>query len=385
MKKENFLLSNMSREKWIAGVFVLIILCIPVLTIVSRIFPQEMDTDVDAGKAVLQGNGTLSKDNPGDTEFEEQEGAGGEEKTWFRSFQGDVYDFTDDLYFKDELISLSMALIKALTGNTYIESTQVLLGKENWLFYKTENEGDGNPLLDYKGINHFSEMELAVMAENLTSLRDYLKQEKDIRFVAMCLPNKENMYPEYMPDIIPKLIEQSRADQVAEYLQRNTDLDYVYPKEMLFQEKEKHQVYYTTDTHWNQIGAFVGLQAFFAQIYGTYADPDSVYFITADSGFAGDLAAIAGVDDDYSIDTAYALDERSASPEQYHDEVLLIVGDSFSGFLSDVAKPYYKEVYRVETKKFTMSMLDEYQPDIVIWQTVERRIEILKDMNILEQ
>lgn len=379
-KKEKCLLENISREKWIAGAFVLIILCVPILTIMSKLFWQEEAAEDDTGRTVLQGNGTLTGDGVRGVESQETEEIGSrdetEEETWLRALLDCVYDFAEELFFKDELISLSRALTKTITGNTYIESTRTLLGKENWLFFKTKNEDDGDPILDYKGLNHFQENELATMAENLTEIRDYLEEERGIRFVAMCVPNKENVYPEYMPDIIPKLVEQSRADQVAEYLWGNTDLDYIYPKEIMLREKGEYQIFYKTDTHWNQIGAFVGLQAFFDQIYGTYASPDSVQFIATDRDYAGDLATIAGVAEDY-VDTIYVLDVNSVDPGQYRDEVLMIVGDSFSGFLSTVAEPYYKKVYRVESKEFTMSMLDTYQPDIVIWQTVERVVEIL--------
>ena len=75
-----------------------------------------------------------------------------------------------------------------------MESTQVLKGKNNWLFYKTEM--DGHPIWDYMGINHFTEDELAAMAANLTQMRDYFENERGIDFYIMALPNKEIVYEE---------------------------------------------------------------------------------------------------------------------------------------------------------------------------------------------
>lgn len=382
------LIYKWNREMWIAGIFVLFIICVPVFTVISGMFPQSGKDADDKGKNVLEGNGTLNSsegiqigDGGGNGRNDAGKAQGGQD--WFRALQGVIGDFTERLYLKDELITVNRELVRLMTGDDYIESTQVLLGKNHWLFYKTEL--DGNPLLDYKGTNHFTEEELGAMGDNLTAMRDYFEGEKGIRFLVMGLPNKENLYAEYMPDTIPKLVEQSRADQVAEYLWNHTDIDYIYPKEELGKEKETNQVYYTTDTHWNQIGAFVGLQAFFSRAYGTWAATDSVEFLVTDTNFAGDLATIAGITEDYSIDTAYVLNINSVSPEQYRDEVLLVVGDSFSGFLAIVAEPYYKKVYRVEPEKFTMSMLDQYQIDVVLWESVERRIEIFKNTNLLEQ
>ena len=78
-------------------------------------------------------------------------------------------------------------------------------------------------------------------------------------------------------------------------------------------------------------------------------------------------------------------DADTADKAQYRDEVALVVGDSFSGFLSTIAKGYYKEVHWIYTKDFTMSMLDEYDADVVIWESVERYMETFLNVNLLTQ
>lgn len=262
-----------------------------------------------------------------------------------------------------------------------MESTQVLLGKNDWLFYKTEL--DGHPIWDYMGINHFSEEELATMAANLTQMRDYFENERGIDFYLIALPNKEMIYEENMPDTIARVNEVSRADQVAEYIWNNTDLTYIYPKQQLLDTKQNHQIYYQTDTHWNQIGAFIGMQEILKEAYGTYADVDSVSFRIDSQSFAGDLATIGGVADKYAKDTVYVFEKESADPAQYRDEVALVVGDSFSGFLSTIAKGYYKEVHWIYTTDFKMDMVDEYDADVIIWETVERYMETFLNENLL--
>ena len=111
-----------------------------------------------------------------------------------------------------------------------MESTQVLLGKNNWLFYKTEL--DGHPLWDYMGINHFTDDELAAIAANLVSMRDGFNA-LGVDFYVTALPNKEIIYEEYMPDTVARVDEVSRAEQLADYIWDNTDLVYVYPKQAL--------------------------------------------------------------------------------------------------------------------------------------------------------
>lgn len=370
-----------NRDKWITIVFLSFILILPAVTLVCGFFPQEEIGVSEEQNEVLSANGTLQDGNHGaaaaDAEVTEQETV----QPQLVNIQDALNAFTGRLFARSKLIELNTELTSLLTGGTYMESTQVLLGKDDWLFYKTQL--DGHPLWDYMGINHFTEDELAAMAANLTQMRDYFEKERGIDFYLIALPNKEIIYEEYMPDTIARVNEVSRGEQVAEYMWANTDLVYVFPKQALTESKEQYQVYYKTDTHWNQIGAFVGMQEIFREAYGTHADIDSVVFRVDSETFSGDLATIAGVNDQYAIDTVYAFERESADPAQYRDEVALVVGDSFSGFLSAIAKGYYKEVYWIYTKEFTMDMVEEYQPDVIIWETVERFAETFLNENLL--
>jgi hypothetical protein len=84
---------------------------------------------------------------------------------------------------------------------------------------------------------------------------------------------------------------------------------------------------------------------------------------------------MAGLSDKYKIDTVYVFEKESADSEQYHDQTLLFVGDSFGGFLSAVSKGYYREVYWEHPDTFEYSMYEKYNPDVVIWERAERYCE----------
>lgn len=374
-----------NRDKWIAIAFLAFILIIPAVTMVRGFLPQE-DAVISQEQqaALLDANGTMQDGAHGSaTEDTAQttQPAQPQELPWFTKVQNSLNSFTERLFGRTKLIAFNTELTSLLTGGTYMESTQVLLGKNDWLFYKTEM--DGHPIWDYMGINHFTEEELAAMAANLTQMRDYFENERGIDFYITALPNKEIIYEENMPDTVARVNEVSRSEQVAEYMWANTDLTYIYPKQQLLDAKEKYQIYYETDTHWNQIGAFVGMQEIFKEAYGTHAEIDSVSFRVDSETFAGDLATIAGVTADYSQDTVYVFEKESADSAQYRDEVCFVVGDSFSGFLSTIAKGYYKEVHWIYTRDFTMEMVDELQPDVIIWETVERYMETFLNENLL--
>lgn len=350
-----------NRDKWITVIFLAFIILLPAATIIADFMPGQESALIE--------------------EISETESEDDLEMTWFTVLQDDLDDFTKRLLLRKDLIRVNEKFTLAVTGGTYLGSTQVLLGKNDWIFFKTE--GDGQPIKDYMGINHFTDNELIEIAVKLTEMRDYFK-EKGIDFYITVLPNKEIVYEEYMPDTIVKVNEMSRGEQLARYIKEKTDLVYIYPKQALCDAKKEHQVYYTTDTHWNQKGAFVGMQEIFREAYGDYADLDSVDFLVHATDYAGDLAVIGDIEDKYGIDTVYVFDKKYADKSQYRDETLLIVGDSFSEFLVIIANGYYREAYRVGTEDFTMDMIAEYEPDVIIWETVERNLyTLIEDINLI--
>ena len=369
--------------------FHVIYFTLPIVTVVRGFLPQSQEeTLTEEQQELLDKNGTMQGGSHGDSTDSSTESTGGQtaeqvKTPWFTALQNALNSFTERLCARNKLIAFNSELTSLLTGGTYMESTQVLLGKNNWLFYKTEL--DGHPLWDYMGINHFTDDELAAIAANLVSMRDGFN-ERGVDFYVTALPNKEIIYEEYMPDTVARVDTVSRAEQLANYIWDNTDLVYVYPKQALLDAKAEGQIYYQTDTHWNQKGAFVGMQQLMHEAYGVEAkDLDSVSFDITSHDLAGDLAVIGGVADKYNIDTTYVFDTDTADKAQYRDEVALVVGDSFSGFLSTIAKGYYKEVHWIYTKDFTMSMLDEYDADVVIWESVERYMETFLNVNLLTQ
>lgn len=378
-----------NRDKWIAVIFMLFIFTLPIVTVVRGFLPQSQEeTITQEQQELLDKNGTMQGGSHGDSTDGSTESTGEQtaeqvKTPWFTALQNTLNSFTERLCARNKLIAFNSELTSLLTGGTYMESTQVLLGKDNWLFYKTEL--DGHPLWDYMGINHFTDEELAAIAANLVSMRDGFNA-LGVDFYVTALPNKEIIYEEYMPDTVARVDEVSRAEQLADYIWDNTDLVYVYPKQALLDAKAEGQIYYQTDTHWNQKGAFVGMQQLMHEAYGVDAkDLDSVSFDITSHDLAGDLAVIGGVADKYNIDTTYVFDTDTADKAQYRDEVALVVGDSFSGFLSTIAKGYYKEVHWIYTKDFTMSMLDEYDANVVIWESVERYMETFLNVNLLTQ
>lgn len=280
-----------------------------------------------------------------------------------------VDSFTSNLTGKKEGAKAASEVTKKTSGNTYIESTQVLLGKEDWLFYKTTEDGD--PISDYQGINHYDEATMQAVADKLTNERNQFANY-EIDFYILSIPNKSSVYPEYMPDTIERKDTTSRTDLLMKYLEENTDLNVVDAKPILEKAKKKKQVYYKSDTHFNQIGAFVTVQALKDKIDGKTDSLKDVKFDKVMNNYSGDLACLCDMQDTFNDDIQYQLDAATVNTKIKSNKRILVIGDSFSEVMQSIMSQYFAEVKTVNIWSFEPSLFDEYKPDIVVWEHAER-------------
>ena len=289
-----------------------------------------------------------------------------------------INEFEGALVGRYRMINLNTAIPKLLTGGTYMESNEVLLGKDGWLFYKAT--GDGTPLYDYMGINHFSEEELAKVYDNLVAIGDGISA-RGMDVIFMTVPNKEQVYSEYMPDTVDKINDKSRLDELTEYIESKGGLiadryGYVDTSKVLRAYKDTYPLFYRTDTHWTECGSYLALMELRRAMDQRVTPIDEVVF-TDKGGFVGDLAKISGSRDEYS-DVNPVIDASSINDDSTKDQVMLIIGDSFGDAMIHSAKHFYKEVYWVRLKEYT-DELDRYEPDVVVVECVERYLSDLQE------
>ncbi len=286
-----------------------------------------------------------------------------------------VIEKTDDalserLAFRRYFASLDSNLKYFLTGG--FASNQVLLGKENWLFYKTTTDGD--PMADYIGKERYSEEKMRETAWNMEHFQTMLER-KGIRFAIAIIPNKEEVYGRYLPDTIQKEEEKNRTDLLVEYLRAETDIPIIYPKEELCSQGETQMLYYKNDTHWNQKGAFVTTQVLLEQLYGrektALSDQnfETVTLQKADPNY-NDLSRMVGMDWKFYDTESYEI-IRDQDKEKI-EETVLLVGDSFGAAFLPCLQEEFEEVQYCRRDEETNGILETLKPDLVILEYVER-------------
>ena len=152
-------------------------------------------------------------------------------------FLGDTASWMNDHFaLRQQLISLDHRLSTGLFGVSGSDS--VLAGRDGWLFY-------ASTLSDYTGLAPMSPRELYSAARNL-----YLMQSQCRDFAFMIAPNKNSLYPRFMPRTGVRA-EEHDAHRLMEML-REMGVAYI---DLYGAFAPEPVLYYATDSHWDPRGA----------------------------------------------------------------------------------------------------------------------------------
>lgn len=179
-----------------------------------------------------------------------------------------------------------------------IINRQVVEGRRNWLFYAADNS-----IEYYTGQMLLDDNTLADYANRVAALKA-LCDEKGILLQIMILPNKEQVYSEYMPNYT---INDSykRVPRLVDSIVAQTGISILYPINELQAGKLYWQTYSKYDTHWTHAGAFIGLQCLYQSLGLTTTSLDDFTY-TLSTGKGGDLVVLGALNpDNYNDDTVY--------------------------------------------------------------------------------
>lgn len=295
--------------------------------------------------------------------------------------------------FKGELVNLNSKIYFKYFDKSPNKS--VIKGKDGWLFYNSKYNEESDSLGDYQGTNKYSEEELALFKKSLDAKKEFL-DERDIEFYVLIVPNKEQIYPEYMPDNIYKNNGKSKTDELVDYLRSNTEVNIIYPKEelMYYKQNLQYDIYNKTDSHWNSIGAYIGFRELMEAMDPNYDGLDvEELALTADFLKDGDLATMLGLDGDLN-DTYFTVHnfKQDVSTELIEDKgklmnkytstagngkKLLAYRDSFAVKLIPYLFKEFDESAFVWGIPFNEAQIDKEKPDIVVIEVAERLTDYL--------
>lgn len=304
--------------------------------------------------------------------------------------------YADNLPFRAYGITIYSHILYRLTGT--VESAKILFAKNGWLFYKSELDGD--PIGDYKRVNQFSIEQLEKICKTLTDIQKYCKK-RNCDFIFLIGPNKENIYTEYMPDSIIRTNYTPRTKQLINYLKANTDIKIIDPTAELVNAKKDNFVYYKNDTHWNDLGGYIAskllLEKFGLKLPEISELQKEYYVKTGEEGRSGyDLANMSGVKDllhetneirisgynNFNVEERPAILEggiRKYCKDAPKKEKIMMIRDSFAGYMIPVVSNYYQDSVYVIYYCFQKEMIDVERPNVFVFEVVERYFSTLID------
>ncbi len=135
----------------------------------------------------------------------------------------------------------------------YEGNKKVLVGKDNWLFYKGDNS-----IENYCNSRIYMEDELKSIASYLIDIHNWCEANNK-KFAFIIAPDKHRVYGEFYPDYFVKRCPDANnaTQQLIYYLKKNTPVRVIYPLDVLLKAK-KDVLYWKHDTHWNDLGAYIG-------------------------------------------------------------------------------------------------------------------------------
>jgi alginate O-acetyltransferase complex protein AlgJ len=279
--------------------------------------------------------------------------------------------------------------------------TQVLIGQDGWLYLAAYGE------LDYLARRKpFGVRELRSVTATLESQREWL-QRHGSRFLVVFAPDKEEIYPEHLPDwaVIPD--RPSRLDQLLEALRSSTSVDALDLRPVLREARRREWVYMATDSHWNQRGAHAAYLEIMRRLGATFpgvVPRELNAFSTGHSQVHGDLARMLGVEGAMADDFVWLtpregfLARRVAvpdyiarlgagaevepvitrrSPAEVERGFFLV--DSFGTELQPFLSEHFgRAVFVWSPTAFPAEALEREHPDVVVVELVERRLSSFK-------
>lgn len=263
---------------------------------------------------------------------------------------------------------------------------QVIMGKNHWFFF--HNDGY------YRSVRQFTTAELRQWKLVLEQRRNWLA-DRGIPYLFVVAPNKETIYPEFMPDHINRVRPESLLDQLIAYLCTHSDVSILDLRSPLRDAKGSHLLYSRTDIHWNDFGAFVGYQSILQALSDRFPHLRALPFSAFDvrlsqrPGIQFDLArvlALPGVFPEHHVALVPHQPRRAQMPRlsivenvtTVTDAALpraVVLHDSFAVTLIPFLSEHFQRVYYYRgVEEFQYDIVHNEHPDVAIQFIVERHI-----------
>ncbi len=288
--------------------------------------------------------------------------------------------FSDAMAYFEDHFALRQEMVTAnavLTASIFRESAaqDVILGSDGWLYY-------ADTLADFEGSTPMSGRQLWCAAHTLALIQEYVRGQGG-EFVFTVAPNKNTLYPDFMPERYQKSESPSNLELLAALL---AEKSVTYCDLLTVLRQEEQPVYYRTDSHWNDYGSALAHDALLKTLSrdASLAQED---FAQADH--LGDLYEMlypAGKQTEACLSLARGRTFAYVGTVRGADDMtirtvcrgqsgsLLMFRDSFGNTLhADMAESFANACFS-RAMPYDLTQMEEERADTVVIEIVERNL-----------
>ena len=300
--------------------------------------------------------------------------------------------FNDHFGFRKRLIYwLNVAKVAAFHVSP---SPKVVLGQNGWLFY-----GDAD-IPYFRAVKPLTPAQLLRWQKRLEERQAWLA-DRGIPYLLVFAPLKSTVYPQFMPHAYNRIGTESRLDQLVAHMAAHSNVPILDLRGAILAEKSRHQVFYRTDTHWNNRGAYVGYRQIMTALSRWFPELEAIpvsAFEESDYSEPGrDLALILGMRSyflDHYVDLRMIATKRAhevqpgpaagklwtRGPDMLYEQQearlprAVMFRDSFATWLIPLLSENFSHVLYSWQYTFDHEIVLRERPDVVIQEMVERAL-----------
>ncbi|MEW8955058.1 hypothetical protein [Clostridium sp.] len=274
-------------------------------------------------------------------------------------------------------------------------SDKVIIGENQWMYLS-------DTLEQYSGTKTYNEDTLKKFKINLEEKNKFLNKN-GIEMLVVIAPNKNSIYPQYMPLNKPKIRNRNSTDEFFTYMKNNSDVNILDLRKDLIDSKSKEELYHRTDSHWNHIGASLAYKRIIEESskllpeYNLKPYNIEIDYNQNDSKLKGDLSSMLLLDKHISDNSTSIKNKVNYEYKAYHDHdkeirtasydktlpKAVIFRDSFSIYLQPLLSQNFSEALYIwgtrygdlEDDYFNKDIILNNKPDIVIIEIAERLMD----------
>jgi hypothetical protein len=268
-------------------------------------------------------------------------------------------------------------------------AASVITGADGWLFYR-----DHNVLESLSSQYAFSEAELGRWRYTIETRHAWM-QERGIHYSFLIVPGKHVVYRDKLPPDI-EVTEGRPAAQLLRSLSKHSPaIPMLYPLEELTAQRERHETYFKTDSHWNMLGGYLGYRAVTRAMQA--AKPFRMIEFNDlklhSRPLCGDLAVRLDEEPSYN-ELYYSIQGDPPENIVYRNKMLdrgntivwqnpnralprlVVFRDSFCNWMLPLFAQTFSRIVAVSTMQVLYDLLEAEQPDFVLTEICERFLNV---------